>query len=64
MINMSDYTADIHRELYEASEAGDCARVSELEAGADPFIYENDHDVSSLHRTAVNEDSGEAEVAR
>ena len=62
---MTDYTADIHRELYEASEAGDCARVSELlEAGADPFIYETDHDVSSLHRTAVNEDSGEAEVAR
>ena len=34
---MSDYIKDIHKELYEVSKAGNCARVRELlEAGADP----------------------------
>ena len=37
---MSDYKPDIHKELYEVSEAGDSSRVRELlEAGADPDKY-------------------------
>ena len=53
---MSDYVEDIHKELYEVSKAGDCARVRELlEAGADPDKYKDGEDGdTALHRAAWN----------
>ena len=42
---MSDYVEDIHKELYEVSEADDCARVRVLlGAGADPDKYKDEED--------------------
>ena len=42
VIVMSDYKPDIHKELFDVSEAGDCSRVRELlEAGADPHKYKD-----------------------
>ena len=50
---MSDYISDIHKELYEGSEAGDCARVRELlEAGANPNKYKKDLGYTALHLAA------------
>ena len=50
---MSDYKPDIHKELYEVSTAGDCARVRELlEAGADPEKYKDRDGWTALHRAA------------
>ena len=52
---MSDYVEDIHKELYEVSEAGDCARVRELlEAGADPDKYKDEeYGMTALQCVAV-----------
>ena len=52
---MSDYKADIHKELFEVSKAGDCARVREmLEAGVDPNKYKDDWGGTALHEAAEN----------
>ena len=52
---MSDYIEDIHKELFEASLAGDRNRVRELlEAGADPDKYKDeDYGDTALQYVAV-----------
>ena len=53
---MSDFIANIHKELYEVSRAGDCARVRELlKDGADPVRYKDEkHGATALHEAALN----------
>ena len=52
---MSDYKPDIHKELFEVSEAGDSDRVRELlEAGADPDKYKSWTGWTALHYAAYN----------
>ena len=52
---MSDHIADIHKELYEVSKAGDHARLRELlEAGADPNKFKSIHGYTALYAAAEN----------
>ena len=56
---MSDYKPDIHKELYEVSEAGDYRRVKELlEAGANPDKYKDHNGRTALHWAAENGHKG------
>ena len=52
-MSMSDYKADIHKELYDVSRDGDHTRVRELlAAGADPNKYRKNLGYTALHLAA------------